>query len=161
MRLKVTTVAIAVLVAGATAGAASSEAVSPLVGKWQTSVISQSDVETTLRRHGLSKWIAPFRRETFLTEPMAMVLVIHREWDLYGKPKGKPLVELDYDAGWVAKGNTVRKIHSTGVTTFQWSVRGDTLTLRWLRTTEPPVKGIPDKVFQYAHYMTRKFSRAT
>ena len=91
-----------------------------------------------------------------------MVLVISpKEWDLYGKPPGKPLVEIDYDAKYVVKRNTVDKIHATGTTTLGWSVTGRKLTLRWLRTNEPPVVGIPDKVFQYALYMTRNFSRAS
>ncbi len=40
------------------------------------------------------------------------------------------------------------------------SVKGRKLTLRWVSTTEQPYMGIPDKVFQYALYMTRTFSRA-
>jgi hypothetical protein len=32
------------------------------------------------------------------------------EWDLYGKPKGKPCVEIDYDARYVVKRRTVDKI---------------------------------------------------
>ena len=91
---------------------------------------------------------------------MSLILVITpREWDLYGKPKGKPRVEIDYDAEYVVKRGTVDKIHSTGFTTLGWSVKGRKLMLRWLKTTEPPYRGIPDKVFQYALYMTRNFSR--
>ena len=84
-----------VLAAGASA--ALSETKSPLVGTWRTNIISQADAEVTLRRHGLSKWIAPFRGETPFTEPMSLILVVTpKEWDLYGKPKGKPRVEIDY-----------------------------------------------------------------
>ena len=91
---------------------------------------------------------------------MSLVLVITpKEWDLYGKPKGKPRVEIDYDARYGVKGGTVDKIHSTGVTTLRWSVQGRKLTLRWRKTTEPPSAGIPDKVYQHALYMTRSFSR--
>jgi len=123
-------------------------------------MISQADAEGTLRRHGLSKWIAPFRRETPFTEPMSLILVVTpRQWNLYGKPKGKPRVEIDYNAKYVVKGSTLDKIHSTGFTTLRWSVKGRTLTLRWVKTTEPPYAGIPDKVFQYSLYMTRTFSR--
>jgi len=57
------------------------------------------------------------------------------------------------------KGDTVDKIHSTGTTTLGWAVNGDTLTLEWLGTTEPPVEGIPDEVFQRALYMTQDFTR--
>ena len=158
-RLTVVAGIASVLSAGASAGALS-EATTPLVGTWRTETISQADAEATLRRYGLSKWVAPFRRETPLTEPMSLVLVITPgEWDLYGKPKGKSRVEIDYDAKYVVKRGAVDKIHSTGCTTLGWSVKGRTLTLRWLKTTEPPYMGIPDKVFQYALYMTRTFSR--
>ena len=123
-------------------------------------MISQADAEMTLRRHGLSKWIVPFRRETPFTEPMSLVLVVTpKEWDLYGKPKGKPRVEIDYNAKYVVKGTTLDKIHSTGFTRLGWSVKGRKLTLRWLKTTEPSFAGIPDKVFQYSLYMTRTFTR--
>ena len=30
----------------------------------------------TLRRYGLSRWIGPFRRQTPITEPMSLILVI-------------------------------------------------------------------------------------
>ena len=147
-----------VLAAGASA--ASSETVSPLVGTWRTNFIAQADAEVTLSRHGLSKWIAPFRRETPFTEPMSLILVVTpKEWDLYGKPKGKPRVEIDYDAKYVVKRDTLDKIHSTGFTTLRWSVKGRKLTLRWVKTTEPPYADIPDKVWQYSLYMTRDFSR--
>jgi hypothetical protein len=145
--------------AGASAGALS-EATAPLVGTWRTEPISQADAEVTLRRYRLSKWIAAFRRQTPFTEPMALILVVSpTEWDLYGKPKGKPRVEIDYDARYAVKRGTVDKIHSSGFTTLGWTVNGRKLTLRWLKTTEPPYMGIPDKVFQYALYMTRKFTR--
>ncbi len=147
-----------VLTAGASA--ALSETKYPFVGTWRTGIISQADVEVTLRRHGLSKWIAPFRRQTPFAEPMSLTLVVTpKEWDLYGKPKGKARVEIDYNAKVVVKGRTLDKIHATGFTTLRWSVTGRKLTLRWLKTTEPPYAGIPDKVFQYALYMTRAFSR--
>jgi hypothetical protein len=93
---------------------------------------------------------------------MAMVLVVTpSEWDLYGKPRGKPRVEIDYDARLMITGNTVEKIHSSGFTTLRWSVEGRVLKLRWLKTTEPAFNGIPDKVFQYALYMTRDFTRVS
>ena len=135
------------------------EAGSP-AGTWHTSEISRTDAEATLRRYGLGKWIKRFRHQTPFTEPIALLLVIRRgDWDLYGKPKGKPKFAIDYDAEWWQPGGrTVRKIHGTGVTTFRWSVSSKALTLRWLKTTEPDVMGIPDEVFQRALYMTRKFS---
>jgi hypothetical protein len=162
LRGAVTAIVVAAVLAVAAAADASPEARSPLIGTWRTAVITPAESEATLRRYGLGKWITRFRTQTPFTEPMAMILVITPgEWDLYGKPKGKPRVEIDYDAEWVAKRNTVEKIHSTGFTTLRWSVRGRKLTLRWLKTTEPPYMGIPDKVFQHALYMTKNFARAT
>ena len=147
-----------VLAAGASAAPA--EPTSPLIGTWRTDTISQADAERTLGRHGLSRWIARFRAETPLTEPMSLVLVITRkEWNLYGKPQGKPRAEIDYDARYAVKGSTVDKIHATGFTTLRWFVQGRKLTLRWLKTTEPSYAGVPDKVFQYGLYMTRSFTR--
>lgn len=157
-----TAVVLSVLLAIAAKADASAGAHSPLVGTWRTALITPAESEATLRRYGLGKWIPRFRTETPFTEPMALILVITPiEWDLYGKPKGKPRVEIDYDAEYNVKGNTVEKIHSTGFTTLRWSVRGPKLTLRWLKTTEPPYMGMPDKVFQYALYMTKSFARAS
>ena len=140
--LAVTAGVIASVLSAGASTAAPSESKSPLVGTWRTTVISQADAEATLRRHGLSNWIARFRRQTPITEPMSLVLVVTpKEWDLYGKPTGKPRIEIDYDARYVVKGKTVGKIHSTGTTTLRWSVNRRKLTLRWVKTTEPPVMG--------------------
>jgi len=159
-RLALTTAVMASLFSAGASADALSLAKASLVGTWRTDTISQADAEVTLRRHGLSTWIAAFRRQTPFTEPMSLVLVITpKEWDLYGKPVGKPRVEIDYDARYAVTRGTVDKIHSSGVTTLGWGVKGRKLTLRWLKTTEPPYMGIPDKVFQYALYMTRDFSR--
>jgi hypothetical protein len=161
--LPITTILMALFLLATASSASSSETKSPLLGTWRTGLITQAAAEATLRTHGLSSWIPRFRRETPFTEPMALTLVVTRsEWDLYGKPKNKPRIEIDYDARYVVKGNTVEKIHSTGSTHLRWSLRGSgrTLALRWLRTTEPPYRGIPDKVFQHALYMTKSFSRA-
>ena len=68
-------------------------------------------------------------------------------------------VEIDHNVKYVVEGSTLDMIYSTGVTTLRWSVKGRQLTLSWVKTTEPPYAGIPDKVFQYALYMTRDFSR--
>ena len=78
---------------------------------------------------------------------------------LYGQPSGGASEEIDYNAEYVVKGDTVDKTHSTGTTTLGWTVDGDTLKLEWLETNEPPVEGIPDEVFQRALYMTQDFER--
>lgn len=129
-------------------------------GTWQTGPISPRDVDATLRRDGLAKWIDRFRPVTPITASTTLILDLHDgEWDLYGKPRNGPRKEIDYDAEYVVKGERVEKIHATGTTTYRWSVNGDALTLEWLSSTEPPYKGIPDQVFGRALYMTQPFTR--
>jgi hypothetical protein len=136
------------------------EAASPLEGTWRTSPISPSDSEATLRRYGLAKWIKRFRPLSPFTADTSLILDIKGgEWDLYGEARGQPRQEIDYDAGYAVRGNEVDKVHATGATTYRWSVDGDTLTLEWLRSTEPPSNGIPDEVFSRALYMTEDFER--
>jgi hypothetical protein len=123
-------------------------------------VISQADADATLRRYGLAKWITRFRREALFAEPIALTLIIRPgHWDPYGKPKGKPRFKIDWDAEWRVEGPYGRQDPPHGVTTFRWSANADVLTLRWLRTTEPAYRGIPDEVFRRALYTTRSFSR--
>lgn len=125
-----------------------------------TERISQEDVERTLRQNGLTKWIKRFRAIGIFKTELTMILDINGgEWDLYGKPKGGSREEIDYNAEYVVRGRRVDKIHSTGTTTLRWSVTGNNLTLEWLKTSEPPFKGIPDEVFQTALYMTEDFTR--
>jgi hypothetical protein len=143
-----------------TASAEPSESVSELEGTWQTSVVSQSDAEAALRRYGLAEWIKEFRPLAPFPDDTVLTLDIHEgEWNLYGEPKGGARQEIDYDAEYVVNGNEVKKIHATGETTYRWSVQGDTLTLEWLKSTEPPFEGVPDEVFGTALYMTTDFER--
>jgi len=138
----------------------SAEQASALEGTWRTSFVSPRDVEATLRKYGLTKYIERFRPLTPIAAPTALVLEIKEgQWNLSGTSKGEPRFQIDFDAEYVVDGNKVDKIHATGVTTFGWSVDGDTLTLKWLETTEPPYKGIPDEVFQRALYMTADFEK--
>ncbi len=139
---------------------AAADAASPLEGSWQTGPISPRDVDATLRRAGLAEWTERFRPLTPIPASTTLILDLHNgEWDLYGKPRSGPREEIDYDAEYVVKGDRVEKTHATGVTTYRWSVDGDTLTLEWLSTTEPPIEGIPDEVFGRALYMTQPFMR--
>jgi ABC-type transport system substrate-binding protein len=143
-----------------TTSATSPEAASPLEGTWRTDPITRRDVEGTLRRYGLEKWIKRFQTVTPIPATTVLILDIREgEWDLYGKATGEPRVEIDYDAGYAVRGDEVDKVHATGATTYRWSVDGDTLTLEWLRSTEPPSEGIPDEVFSRVLYMTRDFER--
>jgi hypothetical protein len=139
---------------------ATGPAASPLDGTWQTAAISPRAVEANLRRHGLAKWIKRFRAETPIPATRTLILELEDgEWDLYAQPAGEARAEVDYDAEYVVDGDTVEKVHATGVTTYRWSVEGDTLSFRWLKTTEPAFKGIPDEVFSRALYMTEPFKR--
>jgi hypothetical protein len=143
-----------------TTSATSPETAPPLEGTWRTGPISPNDVEATLRRSDLEKWIKPFETVTPIPTTTVLILDIKEgEWDLYGKAKGEERVEIDYDAGYAVRGDEVDKVHATGATTYRWTVDGDRLTLEWLRSTEPPSEGIPDEVFSRVLYMTRDFER--
>jgi hypothetical protein len=134
--------------------------VSPLEGEWRTDPITPREVEATLRRRGLSRWIADFRPESPIQRTTVLVLDLHDgEWDLYGKVGSRPREEIDYDAEFVVQGERVDKEHATGTTTYQWSVEGDTLGFQWVRSTEPAYRGIPDQVFSTALYETSQFRR--
>lgn len=140
--------------------APSPEPVSPLEGTWRTPPISPRDAEAPLRQSGLAKWIKRFRPLTPFAADTVLILEIEEPtWNLYGKPKGEPRQEIDYDANYALHGNKVEVIHATGSTTFRWFVDGDTLTLEWLKSTQAPYKGIPDEVFQRALYMTEEFTK--
>jgi len=105
---------------------------------------------------GLGKWVKtdpPFQGETVL------ILDVKDEWDLYGESEGGPREEIDYDAEYLVKGDTVKVTHSTGSTTHRWSVDGDRLTLEWASTTQPAFNGVPDEVYQRALYMTAEFTK--
>lgn len=142
------------------ASTASPDSESPLDGTWRTDPISPADAEATLRRYGLAKWIKPFKPLVPFGADTTLLLDLHEgEWDLYGETPDGAREEIDYDAGYVVEGDTIQKIHYTGVTTYQWSLDGDTLTLEFLETTEPSSGGVPDEVFSHALYMTRAFAR--
>ena len=137
----------------------SPKAASALEGTWRTEPISLSDAEATLRKHGLGKWAKKFRADPPFETETVLVLDVKDEWDLYGESEGGPRAEIDYDAEYLVKGDTVKVTHSTGSTTHRWSVDGDRLTLEWLSTTQPSYEGVPDEVYQRALYMTAEFTR--
>jgi hypothetical protein len=115
-------------------------------------------MEAALRRHGLEEWTERFRPAAPFADDSVLILDLHEgEWDLYRQPIGGVREEIDYDAEFAVEGNEVTKVHATGETTYRWSVQGDTLTLEWLRSTEPPFAGVPDQVFSTALYMTTDF----
>jgi hypothetical protein len=137
----------------------SPEPESPLEGTWRTRPVSPGDTDASLREYGLAKWIKRFRPLTPFKDDTVLILVIEDEWDLYGKTKGEPRVEIDYDAEYFVNDKKVVVRHSNGSRTLRWSVDGDTLTLESLKTSLPPYKGVPDEVFQIALYATGDFKR--
>lgn len=141
------------------ATASPSKAASPLEGTWRTEPITLDDAEATLRKHGLGKYIKKFRTDPPFEGETVLILDVKDEWDLYGESDGGPRAEIDYDAEYLVKDDTVKVTHSTGSTTHRWSVDGDRLTLEWVSTTQPPYNGVPDEVYQRALYMTAKFTR--
>lgn len=136
---------------------------SPLVGTWRTAPLSQSDAEATLEREGLGEFteafssVLSFDEGTRLRLDLEATSPLGGTWNLYGEPKGAEPYKIDFDAEYEIDGDTVDKIHATGITTFRWVVTGDTLTLEFLDNTEPDFEGIPDEVFQHALYMTEEF----
>lgn len=132
---------------------------SPLEGSWRTNSVSVADGEATLHKYGLSKYIPRFRPLSPLRGNAVLLLEIGGDWDLSIKSEGKPPQNVDFDADYTVYGNKVDKIHATGSATYRWTVDGDTLTLEWLRSTEPPYRGIPDEVFSRVLYMTTGFTR--
>ena len=139
--------------------ASPTKASSPLEGTWRTESISLSDAEATLRRHGLGEHIKKFKTDPPFQGETVLILDVKDEWDLYGESQGGPREEIDYDAEYLVKDDTVKVTHSTGSTTHRWSVDGDRLTLEWVSTTQPAYNGVPDEVYQRALYMTAEFTR--
>ena len=159
-------IALASLLAGCGADSeksaekSSSPSAPALEGTWRTEPITLDDAETTLRKHGLGKYIKKFRTDPPFEGETVLILDVKDEWDLYGESDGGPRSEIDYDADYLVKGDTVKVTHSTGSTTHRWSVDGDRLTLEWDSTTQPSYNGVPDEVYQRALYMTSEFTRA-
>ncbi len=132
---------------------------SPLEGTWRTGQVSVRDALATLRRHGHSTWIDEFRTTLPFTRDTVLDLSIEDgQWNLYGESAGQ-LEPIDYDAEYEIDGDTVVFHHSDGSNTLRWTVVGDTLTLEFVRTTQPPYAGIPNEVFQRALYMTEPFTK--
>ena len=148
---------------GPTSSAATSEASaeSPLEGSWQADPISPEDMEATLRRHGLDRYVADFRKKSGFSGEIVLTLTLENgEWDLYGATDGGEPEPIDYDAEYEIDGDIVVFEHSDGENTHRWSVDGDLLTLEFVETTLTGYRGIPDEVFQRALYMTASVHEA-
>lgn len=67
---------------------AAADATSCLDGVWQTGPISPRDLDATLRRDGLAKWIERFGPISPVADSTTLILDLHDgEWDLYGRPR--------------------------------------------------------------------------
>lgn len=134
---------------------------SQLEGTWQSGLTSLTETEATVRRHGLGRWVKAYRRNAPFTRDTVLTLTIERgSWDLYGAFGAGQPEPIDYDAEYVIDGDTVVFHHSEGSNTYRWAVSDDdVLRLRFIRSTLPGYRGIPEEVFQRALYMTSTFSR--
>ncbi len=131
-----------------------------LEGSWQAGPLSLEETEATVRRHGLGRHLAAYRKNAPFSDDTLLTLTIENgAWDLYGESNGGPPQPIDYDAEYEIEGDTVVFHHSDGSNTYRWSVDGDTLRLEFVRSTLPGYEGIPDEVFQRALYMTSVFTR--
>lgn len=148
----------------------------PLAGVWRTDPITFADMSRTLRDHGLAKWIGRFAKVAPIGRaPAALVLEIDTrdyayplDWHLFAEPvAGSRKTMIDYlqagSAGgglqYEQDGDQLVVSHEGDSNAYRWSVDGDSLTLTWLKTTNPPHMGIPEEVYQRALYMTAKFKR--
>ncbi len=155
------TTATSAATTGATTTSSPEEATA-LAGTWRTDPIAVADMEGTLSEAGLGKHFAAFEQNPPISDdPAALILDVGDDWDLYGQVQGEPRTEIDFDAQYEVRGDTVVVTHSTGTSnTLRWSVRDEILELTWLEGTAPPFRGIPDEAYQRALYMTADFHRA-
>ena len=131
---------------------------SPLEGTWRTGNVTAADMTTALRRAGLQKWIQPFRAGADLGHSNVFLLTIgngiwHEGWS----QNGGPFVDND-DGTYRIAGDTVSYYPQGPSATYRWSIQGGTLRLTLLRDTDPG-SGIPDEVYQRAHYTAAPFQR--
>ena len=137
-------------------------AASPLEGSWQAEPITLEQSEATIRRHGLGEWVEEYRKNApFSGDTLLSLTIEGGAWDLYGESDGGPSQPIDYDAEYEIAGDKVVFHHSDGSNTYRWRVDGDTLQLRFEKSTLPGYRGIPEEVFQRALYMTATFSKQT
>ena len=143
--------------------ATSSDEASLLEGTWRTDVITEAEIEVSLRDAGLDKWIEPLRGLPAGDPPAesnVFILEIGQgTWDLSWESNGAAAEPIDFDAQYEVDGSTVKVSHEADFNTYRWSIDGDTLTLTWLDTTYGSYEGIPEEVFQRAFYMTGRFER--
>jgi|SRR5687768_2390350 len=141
----------------------SPEEATALEGTWRTEPITVAEMTQTLREQGLGESVGGFEKNAPISDaPTSLILEIgDGTWDLYGQAQGGQREEIDYDAQFEVDGDTVVVSHEGDSNTYRWSVNGGVLKLAWLKTTYRAYKGIPEKVFQRALYMTADFQRAS
>jgi hypothetical protein len=131
---------------------------SPLEGTWRTGSVTVADMTAALSRAGLQKWIEPFRAGADLGHSNAFLLTIgNGNWHEGWSKDGGPFADID-DGTYRIAGDTVSYYPQGPSATYRWSIQGGTLRLTLLRDTDPG-SGIPDQVYQRAHYTAAPFQR--
>jgi hypothetical protein len=131
---------------------------SPLEGTWRTGNVTEADMTAALSRAGLQKWIQPFRVQADLGHSNAFLLTIaNGHWHEGLSQNGGPFADID-DGTYRIAGDTVSYYPQGPSATYRWSIQGGTLRLTLLRDTGPD-SGIPDQVYQRAHYTAAPFQR--
>ena len=132
----------------------SSLAPSPLENVWHSGVVTPDMVRAALQASGgLQQWqqafVAGMPEESVFT-----LRILNGRWVEYWSKDGGPDEEND-SGPYSISGDNVTISHSDpGTDTFQWSVEGDTLTLKFLSDTFPTGAGIPERVYQTAFYQS-------
>lgn len=125
--------------------------------------MSEADIEATLRKADLEKWIQPLRALPASNPPVdsnVFILEIHAgEWDLYWEPDGRAAEQLDFDASYEVDGG-----HSRGKPRRRFQrvplVRGRRNAKAHMgRHDLWSHRGIPEEVFQTAFYMSGEFEK--
>lgn len=142
---------------------ASADDAAALEGTWRTDVVSEADIETTLREAGLEEWIEPLRSLPAEDPPAeSNVFILEADsgqWDLSWEPDEGVARKIDFGATYEVDGDTVVVSHEGDYNTYRWSVDGDSLELEWLDTTYGDYQGIPEEVFQRAFYQSALFQK--
>jgi len=127
---------------------------SPLENVWHSGVVTPDMVRAALQASGgLQQWqqafVAGMPEESVFT-----LRILNGRWVEYWSKDGGPDEEND-SGPYSISGDNVTISHSDpGTDTFQWSVEGDTLTLKFLSDTFPTRAGIPERVYQTAFYQS-------
>jgi len=112
-------------------------------GTWRTEAITVDDMTRTLRDHDLAKWVRRFEKNAPIGDaPTRLILELRDgDWNLSGEPQGGAPEGIDTDSRYEIDGDRIVASHEGDSNTYRWSVRGDSLTLTWQKTSYGPYKG--------------------